>query len=183
MAPVCSSWVFMNQGTAARTPFNPLGNVGLAYVREANCMVARCILLCVLLTCRGVHWLLEQPRGSCMQRHPYFQWMMSQIRIYRHSIAMSSFGAPSSKPTWLYSASACVADVDRYESTTMAERIQLVKTYKDAAGKLRCVGAPSLKASQAYPLQFGHAVLLAYLRNEAQIKAAAVERLSYWETA
>ncbi len=181
LAPVCSSWVFMNQGTAGRNIANPLGNVWSSTVRSANCLVARTVLLCMLLTCRGVFWVLEQPNGSLMQHHPYFQWMLSMIRVYRHAISMREYGAPSAKPTWLYSAHACVADVDRYACATRAvDDVALVTKYTDRAGKVRCSGGPRLKASQSYPAQFGQAICETYMQNAWAIKAAARERASFW---
>ena len=73
LAPVCSSWVNINQGKAGRSKAFPLGNRGHEYIRGANKMVARAILLVHLFVALGVCFVLEQPCGSLMQCHPRFQ--------------------------------------------------------------------------------------------------------------
>jgi hypothetical protein len=45
LAPVCSSWVFMNRGTSQRSWWNPLGQDTYESVRQGNLQVSRCMLL------------------------------------------------------------------------------------------------------------------------------------------
>ncbi|CAK0875171.1 unnamed protein product [Prorocentrum cordatum] len=88
-APVCSSWVWVNRNTAGRRVDRPLGDETQRYVRQANCMVERCILLILLLMSKGVFFVLEQPRGSSMRFHPRFQWMLQKHKIWMVSFNMS----------------------------------------------------------------------------------------------
>ncbi len=67
LAPVCSSWVWINSGTARRSSHNPLGDRTKSSVRSANRMVSRTILLLWIFMSTGTYFILEQPRGSCMQ--------------------------------------------------------------------------------------------------------------------
>lgn len=81
MAPVCSTWTFMNRGTSKRSLACPYGNTAVQSVQEGNTMVARCVLLLLLLASRGCWWVLEQPQGSLMQEHPALQHLMSVMTV------------------------------------------------------------------------------------------------------
>lgn len=67
LAPVCSTWVWICRHSVKRSYFNPLGDSGMACVRDANIMVSRCVILVLLLASRGVMVVLEQPSSSLMQ--------------------------------------------------------------------------------------------------------------------
>ena len=97
MAPVCSSWTFMNRGTSKRCAGMPYGDMSVLGACEGNQMVARCMLLIIILASRGCWWVLEQPRGSLMEEHPAFQRMMALSPIYRHHVRMRQFGGSSEK--------------------------------------------------------------------------------------
>ena len=66
-------------------------------------MVARCVLLIILCASRGINWVLEQPQGSLLERHPAMQWLFTLLQVWRKSIKMGDFQAPTQKATWLYS--------------------------------------------------------------------------------
>jgi hypothetical protein len=68
-------------------------------VREANTMVARCVMLCLLLSARGVCWVLEQPQNSMLQYHPRFQQLLSSVTVYAITFNMQRLGAATVKPT------------------------------------------------------------------------------------
>ena len=38
-----------------------------------------------------------------MELHPRFQQFVGLVRGWKHSLEMGDYGAPSKKPTWLYS--------------------------------------------------------------------------------
>ena len=67
LAPVCSTWVWICRHSVKRSYFKPLGDSQMRCVREANIMVARCVILVLLLSARGVMVVLEQPVSSLMQ--------------------------------------------------------------------------------------------------------------------
>ena len=52
-------------------------------------MVERCILIVLLYMSKGVFFVLEQPRGSSMEFHPKFQWLLAKHSIWRISFNMS----------------------------------------------------------------------------------------------
>jgi hypothetical protein len=101
LAPVCSSWVNINQGTAGRSKAFPLGDRRHEYVKGANKMVTRTILLIHLFAALGVCFVLEQPCGSLMQWHPRFQdllrshvWNESYLTISSVSACASASSPP-----------------------------------------------------------------------------------------
>lgn len=106
LAPVCSSWVFMCLSQSERHKWNPLGAVGKGFVDDANTMTSRCVVLMVLYNAMGGVWVLEQPRTSLMLFHPRMQWYLRRWPVYSCTFDMGAFGAPSKKPTVLYSNSA-----------------------------------------------------------------------------
>ena len=66
-------------------------------------MAARVAILLLVAGARGLHWLLEQPKGSMFQYHPQIEVTFNLLRCWRKHIKMGSFGAATNKPTWLYS--------------------------------------------------------------------------------
>jgi hypothetical protein len=84
MAPVCSSWTFMNKATSGRHISKPLGRCGLHdYVHEANVMVSRCTLLAWAALAAGAFYCLEQPAGSLLQFHPRWQELIVATKVHR----------------------------------------------------------------------------------------------------
>ena len=60
-------------------------------------MMSRVVLLCCIFDALGIWWLVEQPKGSLMQWHPRWQWLMSVRAVYRLSFRMRTFGAATDK--------------------------------------------------------------------------------------
>ena len=90
------------KGTTQRTKACPLGTeIGATQV--GNIMAARLAILLLVAGARGIHWLLEQPKGSMFQYHPQIEVAFNLLRCWRKHIKMGSFGAATEKPTWLYS--------------------------------------------------------------------------------
>ena len=56
---VCSSWVFMCRDSSGRSHEYPLGYQQLPWVRAGNIMSCRMVLLLMLITVRGCHYILE----------------------------------------------------------------------------------------------------------------------------
>ena len=92
-----------NKGTSKRSPSNPCGEEGYPSVFLGNTLACRTLIILMIIHALNGFWLLEQPRGSMMELLPVFQAFMAKISTWRHSINMENFGAPSQKPTWLYS--------------------------------------------------------------------------------
>ena len=158
-APVCSSWTYMNSGTAGRSISYPLGNEMYASVQDANKMVSRMCLLFYLLVARSILVIWEQPKGSLMEAHPRFQQMLKRWRIHRTFLKLSDFGAESEKGLWLYSQFPFVKHIDRYQTGQSSTQLRsLVKVYHNKDGETKICGNAYLKASQAYPKDFGRAL-------------------------
>ncbi|CAE7829649.1 unnamed protein product [Symbiodinium sp. CCMP2592] len=79
LAPVCSSWVLTNTGTSQRSIAFAEGNSNLAYVRAANQMTSRTVLLAVLITALGGTFMIEQPGSSLMRYYFRMQWLFRQL--------------------------------------------------------------------------------------------------------
>lgn len=90
MAPVCSTWVNLNSGTSGRSLGRPLGK-GSDRNLEANKMVSRVLLLCWLCAALGVCFIIEQPSGSWMEKHPRFQEFVKEHGLKRQYIEMKDF--------------------------------------------------------------------------------------------
>ena len=176
-APVCSSWIVLNVGTSGRAPHRPLGNAWLPYVAEANMMITRLVLLLLIFSSKSVWWVVEQPCNSMMQHHPRWQWLMRTMVVYRHSMKMLDFNAPSSKPHWLYSNKPWVAEIDLYKPTPRSIAIQpvveMTKSKYTVDGKRSFSGGKDMKSSQQYPPAFGHAVASVYTNHRAELKMSA----------
>ena len=100
---VCSSYGYPNSGTANRDAANGLGATEHLYIRQANKMVARAVILIVVLQAKGIFWILEQPCGSRLEFHPAFQWLANIMAIYRTCFEAGRLGASSMKRLWMYS--------------------------------------------------------------------------------
>ena len=97
LAPEWSSWAPINMGASGRPTLNPLGNRKFKYVRSANIMVSRVVLLLWLFVALGVFAAVEQPVNSLMQRRPRMKHCIISNKIYRVRIHMGDFGATSTK--------------------------------------------------------------------------------------
>ena len=69
MAPVCSSFVFLNSANCKRSVAWPQGNTAYAPVQEGNRMALMAGFLYAVAMLRGVHPVIEQPEGSIMFRY------------------------------------------------------------------------------------------------------------------
>jgi hypothetical protein len=156
-APVCSTWVWMNRSTSCRSLHSPCGREGLECVRLANQQVARVCLLALLMCITGRAFILEQPGSSLLFAHPSFQSLCRICGIHSVRFFMGWYKAPSPKPTILYSNSANLLQGFRAGGMPKTTK-QLVKKYRDSAGRLRVVGKTALKFSQVYPKAFGQKI-------------------------
>jgi hypothetical protein len=170
-APVCSTWVMINVGTSGRSCTRPLGNAHYPSVKAANMMVSRLCLLLMLLSSRGIWWIVEQPRGSLLEHHPRFQELMTVITIYRHMIKMIDYNLPHEKPTWLYSNESFISDIDQHVRpyTGPLPEKATTKRYKDASGRECFTGGPGLKHSQHYTREFGEAVAAVFASRKKEL--------------
>ena len=145
-APVCSTWVWINRGTSKRTFYDALGDPSVPGNRVANLMVTRVVLTLVLVAYRGGWWVLEQPQGSLLERHPRFKWLCRITSVIRVRIEMKDFGACTAKPSWLYTNCPFLSDVNMSKCPlkTCPQRMLAVQ-YLSNSGKPSVCGGPDLK--------------------------------------
>ena len=173
-APVCSSWVWISRGTTGRTFKLPLGDTTCEFVRAGNSMVSRLVLIMYILMAKGIFFVIEQPRGSLMERHPRFKRMMSTYGIHRVYISMGDYGASSQKPTWLYSAHECIENIKMFTLPGARRRKRRLATeYIDKRGEMKIMGNARVKRSQAYTTAFAAALVKVYQHSEASILEAS----------
>ena len=126
-APVCSSFVFINRGTARRSICTPLGDCSLDHVVTGNLLAARTALLVMVATWKMCCWIVEQPASSLLIDHPRFQELVSLQTVYRHRVCMGWYGASSLKPTLLCSNARWVSELDR-KTTDVPKNPGVVRT-------------------------------------------------------
>ena len=178
-APVCSSWVFVNQSIAKRRMTRPLGDEMVPSVYCANVMVTRVLLIQFIFLARGIYTVLEQPMGSLMQYHPLFQRFLAKTTCYRHSLRMKDYHLPADKATWLYCSHKFVNEVDELKSTMLCEEVaEMTVSRYNAEGKVVIDGGKDLKKSQAYTRAFAWSMCLVWRRHREELEAdaAAVRR-------
>ena len=138
------------------------------YVRDANCMTSRAAMLMLFGLCLDCEVILEQPLSSLMFLHPRMRQLVD-LSVYRCirpllqiTTFMGSFGAESLKPTFLVGSPPWLdklrrdAEWFRSASSTQPHR---TATYKeDDFGMTRFTGDQGLKATQIYPVGYGHAI-------------------------
>lgn len=125
-------------------------------------MVSRTVLLALIAQARGCIWVIEQPFSSLMREHPRMKHLMDVVTTWQITVYLGNFGANSVKPLVLYSNSQeFLANFSGQRKPTLANPVQNCRAYVDRLGIKRVVGLTQLKATQAYPPQFGHAVAAA----------------------
>ena len=96
------------RSSSGRSYIRPLGYQHIAWVKSANIMVSRVVLLMMLVSALQSTYVLEQPRGSLMRRHPRYVAFVQRQKslnspVYDLQIDLGSFFAPSRKPLTLSS--------------------------------------------------------------------------------
>ena len=76
----CSSFVFVNLATSARTASAPFGNERHQYVLDANQICCRLVLL-LLATCRDSYFKVGQPASSKLFLLPYMIFMATIAQL------------------------------------------------------------------------------------------------------
>ena len=168
---VCSSWVWICRSSSGRSDYAPLGFLDRPSVKQGNCMTARMALVLWLLACKQVTWLLEQPRSSLMELHPYLVELQSVFGWEAINTFMGAFGADTQKPTKLKANARWLGTLKRKITENDWERMgpsdTAIRLHPHPCGKKRCTGSKTLKATQEYPRGYADAVLAAYVQGNA----------------
>ena len=174
LAPVCSSWVFVNQSIAKRRTTRPLGDPQVPSVYCANVMVTRTLLLQLIFMARGIFTCLEQPAGSLMEHHPLFQRFVRCWAVFRHGVRVRDYHLPAEKATWLYASHNFISEVDMFRSTMVCEEAaEMTRIRFNDLGKRVIDGGKDLKKSQAYTRSFAWSMCLVWRRRREQLQKQA----------
>eukprot|EP00435_Cladocopium_sp_Y103_P033491 s333_g8.t1 len=152
--------------TSGRRPWKPFGYAGLRdYVRNANVITTRLVLIWILATCRYVFTASEQPGSSLMPVFPYvifFQKLISIVYKWFHvRFPMAVYGAPTLKPSQVPALPSMVKKPSKRLRAKLAKRKASAKTpmvkhtINKLTGKRQVTGAAGLKLSQVYPPKYG----------------------------
>ena len=156
LAPVCSSWVWIGRHRSGRSSSNPAGDTSQRRIRQANSMVARLVVLALLAWFRGCHIFLENPLGTLVHQLSPLRELISSILQFKVSVHLSSFGAKHPKPIVIWSSTEKVKGLKRKKKKTK-EKLSIKHPDGSVSGRKH-----QLKASQAYPREFGEAVSLVF---------------------
>ena len=162
IAPVCSSMGFPNTRNTKRTKETPDGDplyqpnqIGKNLALVAAAVVQLCHL-------RGVHWVIENPRGSFIFVTSYLQPTLQYVRHWRVTTAMCAFSHGKKKkimkPLTLVGSHTWILNMKRLCSCS-AGHLQTMPL--NVKGK-PC-GSAAFKLSQAYSPTFGRHVVKYFL--------------------
>lgn len=169
LAPPCSTWVFLSQGSTKRNWWNPAGGDSKK-VLLANVLVMRLLYLIYYAHQRGVYFVIEQPMTSVLFVWKPVQMLLEWCRARRVAFPMGAFGSPTMKMTALWGTLPNLSSLHR--ALTWAQLKQalqrrekkdgktvLVKKTKSKSGQTKVAGIKSaLTKSGIYPYQFGCAI-------------------------
>ncbi len=162
LAPVCSSWVFINRSTSMRSPLLPTGNTALPHVQRGNLQAARCAALIWLAEFLGLAWVVEQPKTSLLHHSDRFAELLGKIPCHRTAAVLGAFKAATLKPLWLLSNKAWTKELGKPRVPKNHHFTNC--TYIKKHG--RVTGIPkTLKMSQTYTRRFGRAVAALHVQH------------------
>ncbi|CAL1151917.1 unnamed protein product [Cladocopium goreaui] len=157
------SRIFLNSATHGRTRRRPYGFENKwAYVKQANQITVRTIIVLMLCACRAVYWFVEQPGSSKLPLFPELKLLRrlmraSGMKTYFTRFWMAHWGAPSPKLSMAISSAPYVKELKK--KLTKADRaklssdgIAIVRTLPN--GKKTVSGGPKLRSTQVYPKGF-----------------------------
>ena len=146
-------------------------------------MVTRVVILIAFATCLYIHTVHGQPSSSLQVATKSWRWLQELLRevfgdkffVRQLHTWMGAFGGSTMKPTQLLTTcqwpSNCL--VGPMTASLRAE-LQEASTngvqhlnYRSTSLKPRVSGAPGLKESQAYPVQYGRSVYVGWLSRGA----------------
>ena len=171
MAPVCSSWIFLNLKNTQRTkPSGPKfsGNTKYVPVRDGNLMAQIAAFLFLVAVSRGVHAVIENPAGSMMFSYGPFaaacaNWrdmywaVLPRCRFSTERLGTrigKKFKLMGSHPWVRQLACKCACPGGRHTPLHTTERKK---------GKLHVTGVKQqLVASATYPPKLGDAIVAAW---------------------
>jgi len=176
MAPVCSSFVFMNSSKCKRRVGNWMGDVNYKPVAEGNLHATVAAFLFALARLRGVSPVLENPSGSVIFRFPVLQLVLSYFSIAKSICCRCAFSTERMGRRWKkayklvgnawvsHLAAPCRCKNGLHCS--LVHRVICSKSYNITGRK------DALRGSAAYPLRMGKFVIRQWMRHSSGESAA-----------
>ena len=175
MAPVCSSWIFLNLRNTKRTRVGGprfQGNLKYLPVQQGNRMAEMAAFLFLVAVCRGVHAVIENPASSMMFNYEVFAnacclWTTRYWAVLPHCrYSVAPFGSRYSKKFKLMGSHAWVVQL-ACKCLCPGRKHKSLATVKNVRGKKVVTGVKqALKDSAAYPPQMGTAVIQKWMNND-----------------
>ncbi|CAK9003810.1 Uncharacterized protein SCF082_LOCUS7912 [Durusdinium trenchii] len=171
----CSSFTPVNAGTSGRSACASLGREGIESVETSNKLLCRTVFLCMVTTCLGGCWVLEQPGGSCLQFFPAWRDLCANLMrasgaeaVWRTTWHMFHYGGKTPKPHYAYSNSEFIGRLWKGKLTGWKKRaledghVQTCEVYQNKDGKTCYKGTKRLRSTEEYPEMFGMALVDLY---------------------
>ena len=160
-APVCSSWVWVSRSSSRRTATRPEGDTKISWVSQGNRQVKLTVTVLLVAFLRGAYVYVEQPCSSIMELFEPMTSFVKLIAKQKCRVALGAYGAESAKPIYIYTNDPCAHRLTK-KTPKGTEFVQLCS--KSENGSVTGIKGV-LKASQAYPEDFGKAVASATASN------------------
>lgn len=159
----CITYIFMNSFTHGRTSDKPYGNESTReYVKLANVLTVRTVIVIMIMSVRAVYWFVEQPGSSKVIHFPELKHLQkliwaSGMKTYFQRFWMGSWGAPSPKLSMGISSMPYIDELKKkltqFERAKLSSKgIAIVKVLP--CGKKTVSGGPALRKTQIYPSGF-----------------------------
>lgn len=178
-APPCSTWVFLSRHSTGRNK-DPSGNWETsAYVESQNALVCRVLVFVRLCIARGVYYIIEQPRSSCMFEYGPFKAFLQKHHAGSVFTEMGAFGMKAEKDMILLGTAPYLPKLVRRLTFDQRQELRTNKKGKKETaiysirpdGTKGVQGGRDLKSTQAYPIGFGCAHALAFQAHESSAEA------------
>ncbi len=185
MAPVCSSFVFMNASRCKRSAANDFrGDVAYGKVADGNHGADIACFLFWLAWARGVEVALENPRCSVMWKYPGVVSLRASLQLCEsltHRCAWDTrpYGKRFLKPYKFLATGAWIENTSR--PCKCPGKLHLSMVVHESDGRVTG-DSGALAKSAAYPLPLGKAIVAAWMGASTLARSSAVPVLPAQDT-
>lgn len=166
LAPVCSSWGFMNSSRCKRKASNRYeGDTTYPQLLEGNALVAATVFLMLLAAARGVRVAMENPRESKMFRYPLVVRLQAALHLtstiaYRCAYSSAPYGKRYLKAYRFMANGTWIRGVAATCKCPNGIHLPMVRLTKAKDGRTRISGIHTrLQESGSYPLSLGRKIV------------------------
>ena len=166
LAPVCSSWGFMNSSRCKRDAANGFeGDTTYPPVVEGNALAAATVFLMLLAAARGVRVAMENPVGSIIFRYPLVERLEAALGLTssfadRCAYSSAPYGKRYLKRYRFMATGTWIRGVAAVCKCPKGIHLPLVRRTKAADGSIKTTGIQArLRESGSYPLPLGRQIV------------------------